>query len=233
MIGPLVKLWHIGFDDAHVPSEAEIQERLKLIDPHDVELNDHDMTIFLKKPGMEIDLGAIAKGYIADRIRDLWRSRDLRAGIIDLGGNILMHGTAPKHQDGLWRIGVQDPSAKRGQSILVATLPECSAVTSGIYERHLEENGQDYHHIIDPATGHPRKTALAGVTVFSGESITGEIETGRLFFAGQPLPNWINDHPDVMGAVFVDQARHVQVVGLKPDQVRIIDHSYDVQFIND
>ena len=71
------------------------------------------------------------------------------------------------------------------------------------------------------------------MTVFSGESITGEIETGRLFFAGQPLPNWINDHPDVMGAVFVDQARHVQVVGLKPDQVRIIDHSYDVQFIND
>ena len=158
LIGPLVKLWHIGFDDAHVPSEEEIQERLKLIDPHDVELNDRDMTIFLKKPGMEIDLGAIAKGYIADRIRDLWRSRDLRAGIIDLGGNILMHGTAPKHQDGLWRIGVQDPSAKRGQSILVATLPECSAVTSGIYERHLEENGQDYHHIIDPATGHPRKT---------------------------------------------------------------------------
>lgn len=233
LIGPLVKLWHIGFDDAHVPSEAEIQERLKLIDPRDVELNDHDMTIFLKKPGMEIDLGAIAKGYIADRIRDLWRSRDIRAGIIDLGGNILMHGTAPKHQDGLWRIGVQDPSAKRGQSILVAALPECSAVTSGIYERHLEENGQDYHHIIDPATGHPRKTALAGVTVFSGQSITGEIETGRLFFAGQPLPNWINDHPDVMGAVFVDQAHHVQVVGLKPDQVRIIDHSYDVQFIND
>ncbi len=233
LIGPLVKLWHIGFDDAHVPSEKAIQERLKLIDPRDVELNDHDMTIFLKKPGMEIDLGAIAKGYIADRIRDLWRSRDIRAGIIDLGGNILMHGTAPKHQDGLWRIGVQDPSAKRGQSILVAALPECSAVTSGIYERHLEENGQDYHHIIDPATGHPRKTQLAGVTVFSGLSITGEIETGRLFFAGQPIPSWVKDHPDVMGAVFVDQNRHVKIVGLNQDQVRILDHSYDIKFVAD
>lgn len=233
LIGPLVKLWHIGFDDAHVPSEKAIQERLKLIDPRDVELNDHDMTIFLKKPGMEIDLGAIAKGYIADRIRDLWRSRDIRAGIIDLGGNILMHGTAPRHQDGLWRIGVQDPSAKRGQSILVAALPECSAVTSGIYERHLEENGQDYHHIIDPATGHPRKTQLAGVTVFSGLSITGEIETGRLFFAGQPIPNWVKDHPDVMGAVFVDQNRHVKIVGLNQDQIRILDHSYDIKFVAD
>lgn len=233
LIGPLVKLWHIGFDDAHVPSEKAIQERLQLIDPHDVELNDDDMTIFLKKPGMEIDLGAIAKGYIADRIRDLWRSRDIRAGIIDLGGNILMHGTAPKHQDGLWRIGVQDPSAKRGQSILVAALPECSAVTSGIYERHLQADGQDYHHIIDPATGHPRKTQLAGVTVFSGLSITGEIETERLFFAGQPIPNWVKDHPDVMGAVFVDQNRHVKIVGLKQDQVCILDHSYDIEFVAD
>lgn len=233
LIGPVVKLWHIGFDDAHVPSQAEIDERLKLIDPRDVELNDDDLTIFLKKSGMELDLGAIAKGYIADRVRDLWRSRDIRAGIIDLGGNILMHGTPPQHRDNLWRIGVQDPSAKRGQSILAVAVPECSAVTSGVYERHLQQNGHDYHHIIDPQTGKPRQTQLAGVTVFSGKSITGEIETGRLFFAGQPIKNWVKDHPDVMGAVFVEKNKHVQVVGLQPSLVRVLDPSYQVEFIDD
>ena len=64
-IGPLVKLWHIGFSDAKVPSEQQISERLSLIDPWQIELNDADQSIFLKKAGMEIDLGAIAKGYMA------------------------------------------------------------------------------------------------------------------------------------------------------------------------
>lgn len=70
LIGPLVKLWSIGFQDARVPSDAEIQEKMKLIDPWMVELNDDDHTVFLKQEGMELDLGGIAKGWTADRIRD-------------------------------------------------------------------------------------------------------------------------------------------------------------------
>ncbi|MDO4455458.1 MAG: FAD:protein FMN transferase [Ligilactobacillus agilis] len=230
LIGPLVKLWHIGFSDAKVPTDEEIKARLALIDPKDVALNDNDCSVYLKKPGMEIDLGAIAKGYIADRIRDLWRAKDLRAGIINLGGNILLHGTAPQHPDGLWRIGVQDPSAKRGQSILVVTVPECSAVTSGIYERHLKQANHDYHHIIDPQTGYPHENDLAGVTVFTQTSISGEIETERLFFAGEPQPNWLADHPDALGAVFVDRFHHVKVIGFTPEHIRILDSSYQIEF---
>lgn len=85
LIGPLVKLWKIGFAGAHVPSDAEIKERLKLIDPYKVLLNRDARTVYLEEPGMELDLGGIAKGYIADRIRDLWIEAGVPAGIIDLG----------------------------------------------------------------------------------------------------------------------------------------------------
>ena len=87
-IGPLVKLWHIGFSDAKVPSQAEISEKLKLINPDEIVLKDEEFSIFLPKKEMEIDLGAIAKGYIADRIKDFWRAYGVSSGIINLGGNL-------------------------------------------------------------------------------------------------------------------------------------------------
>ena len=72
LIGPVVKLWHIGFKGAHVPKDSEIKERMLLTDPFKVVLDDQNQTVFLKMKGMELDLGGIAKGWIADRIRDLW-----------------------------------------------------------------------------------------------------------------------------------------------------------------
>ena len=125
-IGPLVKLWHIGFSDAKVPSEQQISERLSLIDPWQIELNDADQSIFLKKAGMEIDLGAIAKGYIADRIQDLWHAYGIACGIINLGGNLLMVGKPPHHCDGLWRIGLRSPFSDNDEPIAVVTMPPCS-----------------------------------------------------------------------------------------------------------
>ena len=133
LIGPLVKLWKIGFAGAHVPSDAEIKERLKLIDPYKVLLNREARTVYLEEPGMELDLGGIAKGYIADRIRDLWIEAGVPAGIIDLGGNLLFVGKSPRRDDGQWIIGVQDPQLHRGENLATVLEPACSAVTSGIY----------------------------------------------------------------------------------------------------
>ena len=109
LIGPLVKLWHIGFTNAHVPEQSAINERLALIDPEAVICNDADFSVLLKVTGMELDLGAIAKGYIADRIQDYWEAFGQRAGMINLGGNLLMVGTSPLHPDGQWRVGIKIP----------------------------------------------------------------------------------------------------------------------------
>lgn len=81
---------------------------MRLINPNDAEFNDIDQTVFLTKAGMELDLGGIAKGWIADRIRDLWRAMGV-GGIINLGGNILLVGPSPKRSNGQWAVGIQDP----------------------------------------------------------------------------------------------------------------------------
>ncbi|WP_223896690.1 FAD:protein FMN transferase [Lactobacillus huangpiensis] len=209
LIGPVVKLWAIGFKDAHVPTDVQIKERMKLIDPFSVDLNDADQTVFLKKSGMELDLGGIAKGWIADRIKDFWMAYGVHAGIINLGGNILLVGDSPKRTSGQWSVGVQDPKEPRGNNIASVMVPQCSAVTSGTYERYLEVDGHKYHHLIDPRTGYPVETNLAGVTTFTRYSVEAEIECKRLFFAGKPIAGW-HDDPDRIGAVFVYNDEHVE-----------------------
>ena len=209
LIGPVVKLWAIGFKNAHVPTAEQIKERMALIDPFKVDLNDADQTIFLQKEGMELDLGGIAKGWIADRIKDYWRAYGVHAGIINLGGNILLVGDSPKRTSGQWSVGVQDPKESRGNNIASVMVPECSAVTSGTYERYLVVDGHKYHHLIDPRTGYPVETDLAGVTTFTKYSVEAEIECKRLFFAGKPVAGW-HDDPDRIGAVFVYNDEHVE-----------------------
>lgn len=209
LIGPVVKLWAIGFKGAHVPTDDQIKERMKLINPFSVDLNDTDQTVFLKKSGMELDLGGIAKGWIADRIKDFWMAYGVHAGIINLGGNILLVGDSPKRTSGQWSVGVQDPKEPRGNNIASVMVPQCSAVTSGTYERYLVVDGHKYHHLIDPRTGYPVETDLAGVTTFTKYSVEAEIECKRLFFAGKPVAGW-HDNPDRIGAVFVYNDEHVE-----------------------
>ncbi|WP_461224333.1 FAD:protein FMN transferase [Lacticaseibacillus suihuaensis] len=212
LIGPLVKLWKIGFTGANVPDGLAIAARLALSDPSGVVLDDQTHTVKLAHPGMELDLGGIAKGFIADQIRALWGAYGVAAGIIDLGGNLLFVGASPRREDGKWVIGVQDPGKSRHTDLGCTILPACSAVTSGIYERFLVKDGKKYHHLMDPRTGYPLQTELAGVTVFTKDSIQGELEAKRLFFAGAAVPGWLDD-PTHLGAVFAYQDGHTEVIG--------------------
>lgn len=213
LIGPLVKLWKIGFQGANVPADRDIQARLRLIDPCQVELDDTRRTVYLKQAGMELDLGGIAKGYIADQIRAFWEVHGVSAGIINLGGNLVMVGSSPRRADGQWNIGVQDPQLHRGENMEIVRQPACSAVTSGIYERFLIKDGHRYHHLIDPRTGYPLKTDLSSVTVFTDRSVLGEIEAKRLFFNGRPISGWLNRSGN-RAAVFIHNDERVENVGI-------------------
>ncbi|HEL1961601.1 TPA: FAD:protein FMN transferase [Streptococcus suis] len=180
-IGPLVQSWRIGFSDAKLPSPEVISKMLQFINPSDIELDDQEQTVYLKKEGMAIDLGALAKGYVADRIVDFLKRIGVEAGLINLGGNVLTFGQAPHNPDGCWRIGIQDPQKPRGENVLVLNIGEESVVTSGIYERTLTVNGKTYHHILSPKTGYPIESPLASLTIVSKNSVDGEIWTTRLF----------------------------------------------------
>lgn len=182
-IGPLVKLWKIGFKGANKPSDADIKERLRIIDPERIKLDDKKQTVFLEEKGMEIDLGGIAKGYIADKIKTLWLSMNVETGIIDLGGNVLLVGPSV-HEDKMWNIGVQNPVEKRDVSLGVLHTTAKSIGTSGIYERKLVIDGHEYHHMFDSKTGYPIKNNLASVTIVSDKSIDGEIWSTAGFYQG-------------------------------------------------
>lgn len=179
-IGPLVQTWRIGFSDARRPAPEEIEQVLLKIDPQQIQLDQENYTVFLKRPGMKIDLGALAKGYSADLIATYLRGKGIKDALIDLGGNILTVGQHPVKQQP-WRIGIQNPVEKRGNHLLVLSIKDKSVVTSGIYERHLEVDGQSFHHIFDSATGYPVETDLASITIISDRSVDGEIWTTRLF----------------------------------------------------
>lgn len=182
-IGPLVQSWRIGFSDAKKPTATHIQKMLEKIDPDQVLL--FDDSVYLQSKGMAIDLGALAKGYIADRIIDYLTSVNTESALINLGGNLVTIGPAAQHADNLWRVGIRNPFGSREESQIILKIRDQSVVTSGIYERQLTDNGKDYHHLFDSKTGYPIETDIVSLTIVSEQSIDGEIWTSRLF--GQPM----------------------------------------------
>jgi len=201
-IGPLVQAWRIGFEDANIPSNKKIQSLLSKTNAKDIILDDQEQTVFLRNKGMFIDLGALAKGYIADLIITELESMNVNAALINLGGNVMTYGKSPNHEDGYWRIGIQHPFLPRGNYIAIVKALNQSVVTSGIYERKFTMNNQTYHHILDPNTGYPITSEIAGLTIVSKKSVAGEIWTSRLF--GQSphqIIDTLNTIDDVAGIV--------------------------------
>lgn len=183
-IGPITQLWHIGFDDARKPSQAEIDQALKLVDYKKVILNDAEKTVFLEEKGMQLDLGAIAKGFITDEVVKVLKNNAVTTAIVDLGGNVYVLGNSPRGANEAWNVGIQDPNKAR--NTIIGTIKESNKtlVTSGIYERYLKVDGKTYHHLFDPKTGYPFDNDIAGVTVITNKSIDGDGLSTAVFAMG-------------------------------------------------
>jgi FAD:protein FMN transferase len=184
-VGPLVKLWGINTDHARIPSPVEIAAARKLIDWRAVALDESAGTIYLKRPGMQIDLGGVAKGYAADEVVGILSAHGVRSALIDLGGNIFAMGS--KTDGSPWRIGVQNPDSPRGTYFGIATVVNKTLVTSGIYERFFIKDGKRYHHIMDTRTGSPVDNGLESVTVITDRSFDADGVTLSLFAMGPAL----------------------------------------------
>lgn len=216
-IGPLIKAWRIGFSDAHYPGDEQIKTILPRIQPQKIQLNDEKQSVFLTEEKMALDLGSLAKGYFADKIMAYFRASGAKSALIDLGGNVLTFGKAPNHQDGLWRVGIQNPFLPRGKHVLVLEVNDQSVVTSGIYERTFQWQGKEYHHIFDSQTGYPIQSEVASITIVSKKSLDGEIWTTRLF-GKQPAEciRTINQLPEIEGLVITKTREYALSKGLLP-----------------
>ena len=209
-IGPLVQTWRIGFEDATVPTKEQVQLLLKKTDARNIILNDQEQTIFLRKSGMLIDLGSLAKGFIADLIIDYLKSIGVLSALINLGGNIVVLGPAQNKIDLFWNIGIRKPGPAREDSLIVLKALNQSVVTSGIYERSLKNNEQLYHHILDPHTGFPVHTDVASLTIVSDNSIDGEIWTTRLFGkSSEDIMNTVNQLDGIEGLVITKEEKTI------------------------
>ena len=169
-VGPLIDLWDIR-NGGHYPADDELSAALGLLGMDDLALDETNGTAFLVRSGMRVDLGALAKGYIADKVRSLLLSRGVKSGVIDLGRNILLIGERPG--GAAFSIGIQSPG-EAGELLRVLSLRDKSLVTSGTYERYFEHEGKRYHHVLNPFTGFPADTDLSAVTVLSDSSLWGD-----------------------------------------------------------
>ena len=179
-IAPLTSLWDFTAEDPKVPDDADIQNALPLCSSDGVTINGQD--IILPSDDIQFDVGAIAKGYIADRLKDFLVKKGVNSAIINLGGNVLCIDSKP---DGTpFKVGIQKPFADRNETEAVMDITGKSVVSSGIYERCFKQNGKLYHHILNPKTGYPYDNGLISVTIISDQSVDGDALSTTCFALG-------------------------------------------------
>lgn len=188
-IGKAEDLWDFHSDDPKVPAKDALADAVQHVDYHAIQVDASHNTITLSDPEAEIDLGGIAKGYIADKVCDYLRQQRVTSAIISLGGNIETIGGKPgeeqrsaigslfdhrseEEQDAArkaaqtnFRIGIETPFSDRKEVSGVVDITDGTMVTSGVYERYFTVDGKDYHHILDVNTGYPIDNDVLGVTI--------------------------------------------------------------------
>lgn len=214
-VRPLSELWDFGSESEHrVPNNEDIEKALSHVSYNTVHLNDGKSanttnedyngtpipansdcgTVTLSDPEAAIDLGFIAKGYIADKMKEYLLSQNVNSACISLGGNVLAIGEKPDKSP--FKIGIQEPFAPSGTTLTTVEIKDMSVVTSGIYERCFYENDILYHHVLDTATGYPVENELSGVTILCESSTKADVlstsclclglSEGRLFLDSFP-----------------------------------------------
>lgn len=199
-VEPCVALWDFTGEGMGVlPDETALAQAADKVDWTKVDINDEGV---LLPAGMTIDLGAIAKGYITDRIADFLRAGGVESGYLNFGGNVLTIGHKPDGTE--WNIGIQDPLGKRDQNIVGATrVSDQAVVTSGIYERGFDLDGVRYHHILDTSTGWPVQNELAGVSIIAPDAFDADALSTTVFAMGVEKGTAFIESLEGIEAVFV------------------------------
>lgn len=190
-----------------IPDKEKLQEAVRHINYKCIKTDGNQVT--LTDPDARIDLGGIAKGYIADRLKDYLKSKGIRHALIDLGGNMLALGD--RYDGNSFRIGLQKPFSDTGTVLGVLSVKDQSVVTSGDYERYFEKDGVIYHHILDPHTGYPIQNDLDQVTILSDKSVDGDALSTVCFTLGLDKGMELIHRLDNVEAVFVTKDGNIHV----------------------
>ena len=201
-IAPASVLWDFKSDTHTVPDADAIAKAAELVDYRKIRIEVNDVTL---PAGMMIDLGGIAKGYIADAVKEQLTAAGIDSAILSFGGNIVAIGLKPGKLP--WKVGIQDIDEPTGTTMMVSLNYGGSTVTSGIYERGFEQDGVVYHHILSSETGWPVQNELASVTIFSDSSMWGDALATAAFALGTDQGAELIERIDGVEALFIARDR--------------------------
>ena len=227
-IYPLMELWGFPTKNYRVPSEKEIEEKLKLVGSDKIDFNEETRKISFKNKGMEIDFGGIGKGYITDELVKILTDEKVEAAIINLGGNVF--GFRKKPDGSLWNIAIRDPN-EPDKYMAAIRLEDSAVITSGGYERYFEENGIIYHHILDPRTGKPSDSGLKSVSIISKDGTLADALSTSLFIMGEEkaVKYWKENGSNFDILLMTKDNRLLVSAGIKD---KVISDNYKIEVIN-
>lgn len=199
---PAVKAWGFTQEEHRVPSPAELEALAEKIDYTAVKLEGDAVSL---PEGVEVDLGAVAKGWAGDLLAEVVRANGISSALLDLGQSTIA-AVGAKPDGSPWRVGVVDP-ARPGAYFAVVELEDMAMGTSGGYQRYFEQDGEIYWHILDPKTAAPARSGLASVTVASPSAFLCDGLSTALFVMGlEDGAQFWRDHPELdFEAVFVTE----------------------------
>ena len=211
---PLSQLWNFDrFGDSdfdvstmEVPDQADIDAAVKNVDYTQLHYDDAAGVLSTDNPDIQIELGAIGKGYAIEQAKDVLTASDASGGMISAGSSIYVYGKKPDGSQ--FRVALRDPRGDENSAIGVLTLSNTTISTSGDYERYFEKNGVRYHHILDPRTGYPADSGLMQVTIICDDSVMGDALSTACFVLGLDDGMKLAEKYGV-DAIFVDTDKNI------------------------
>ena len=226
---PVTHLWNFSGETPQLPTLHDINTALSLTNYDDIQFNTSTCETYLTKPHMGVDLGGISKGYALDVLKQQLEDLNIDSALLNVGGNILAHGTKPNREP--FNIGIQDPYESRGTHLGVLSLTSKNVATSGPYERNFEEDGIIYHHILNSQTGYSVENNLASVSIVCDSGVCTDALSTAIFSMGltdglafiQSLPN--------VDAIFVTTQRDIHITSELTDTFKVTNSDYTSHFL--
>ncbi|MBK9037380.1 MAG: FAD:protein FMN transferase [Myxococcales bacterium] len=218
-VGAYAGLWKFDEDmDGSLPALADVLKRKKLVNWKDIVLDRKQRAVRLKRAGMKITLGGIAKGYAVDKAAAVLEAAGFTNFIVQAGGDMYVSGSKDATP---WVVGIRDPRGPRDQSFAVAPIRDHAFSTSGDYERGFVKDGVRYHHILDPRTAQPAR-ASRSVTIMAVDAFTADAWSKVLFILGAKDAMALVERMPDFDAVFVDADNHVIMSSGLKDRVKVL-----------
>ncbi len=226
-LAPLSLAWGFTSDNPQVLSEEEINAMLPLVDDAKLFIDEENSTVMLLEKGQAIDLGAIAKGAACAIAKQIYIENNIESAVISIGGNVFIHGQKPDGTN--YKVGFRDPNNSEISAIASVELKDSVFAVSGGYERFFEENGEVYHHILDPTTGKPSNSDILTVGIIHKDGAIADFYSTTLFVQGKEKA--IEYFKNGGTGMFLDKDNVLYVSSNLKSSLNLFENSYNIVYI--